>query len=94
MLQTVQYVRVMPAFKAVVVARRKFFFALLICLDTVKSAFDGQRWVIFDTMFWPDKFYQHCLGLIRYIHKRFDFFTRPKPRLFKAKSAPNIQPHD
>jgi hypothetical protein len=73
-LQTVQYVRVMPDFKAIVVARRQFFVVLLICLNAVKSAFDGQRWIVFDTMFWPDKFYQHCLGLVRYIHKRFHTF--------------------
>ncbi len=64
----------MPDFKAVVVAYRQFFFALLICLDAVKSAFEGQRWIVFDTMFWPDKFYQHYLGLICYIHKRFHTF--------------------
>ncbi len=77
MLQTIQYVRVMPDFKADVVAPRQFFFALLICLNAVKSAFNGQRWIVFDTMFWPDKFYQHCLGNVRYIHKRFHtfFFT-------------------
>jgi hypothetical protein len=43
MLQTIQYVRVMPDFKPVVVAPRQFFFALLICLNAVKLAFDGQR---------------------------------------------------
>jgi hypothetical protein len=32
MVQTIQYVRVMPDFKAVVVACRQFFFALLIRL--------------------------------------------------------------
>jgi hypothetical protein len=101
MVQTIQYVRVMPDFKAVVVAYRQFFFALLIQPDAVKSAFDGQCWIFFDTLFWPDKFYQHCLGLVRYTHKSFTLFSSPevlpkppKPRLFKAKSAQNIRPND
>ena len=46
-LPTVHYVRVMPDFKAVVVACRQFFVALLICLDAVKSAFDGRCWIVF-----------------------------------------------
>ncbi len=86
-MQTIQYVRVMPDFKAIVVACRQFFFALLICLDTVKSAFDGQYWIFFDTMFWPDKFYQHCLGLVRYIHKRFHTFLVTGSLVETAKTA-------
>jgi hypothetical protein len=27
-----------------------------------------------DTMFWPDKFFQHCLGLVRYSHNSFSIF--------------------
>jgi hypothetical protein len=86
-VQTIQYVRVMPDFKAVVVACRQFFFALLICLDAVKSAFDGQYWIFFDTMFWPDKFYQHCLGLVHYIHKRFHTFLVTGSLVETAKTA-------
>jgi hypothetical protein len=63
----------MPDFKAVVIAIGSFFFALLIRL--MPSAFDGQRCIFSDTLLWPDKFFQHCLSLVRYIHKRFHTFN-------------------
>jgi hypothetical protein len=58
MLKSVQYVRVMPDFKAVVVACRQFFFALLICLDAVKSAFDSS----------VGKSLTQCSGLINFFN--------------------------
>ncbi len=69
-MQTIPCVRVLPYFKAVVVSSGSFS-TLLILPGAVKSAVDGQCWIIFDTFFWPDKFDQHCLGLVCYTDKRF-----------------------
>jgi hypothetical protein len=77
----------MSDFKAIIFTFGSFFFALLICLDTIKSAFDGQCWIVFDTMFWTDKFYQHCLGHVRYIHKRYHTFIFTRSLAETAETA-------
>jgi hypothetical protein len=72
----------MPDFKAFV------FVALLICLYAVKLNFDGQCWIVFGhKMFWPDKFYQHCLGLIRYAQKRCHTFISTRRLAETAETA-------
>jgi hypothetical protein len=55
-VQTIQYVRFMHDFEAVVVAIGSFSVALLILPGAVKSAFNGQRWIFFD----------NCSGLINF----------------------------
>ncbi len=91
--------KVLPVFKAVVVSSGSIFLTLLVLLGTVKSAVDRQCWFSFDTFFWPDIFYQFCLGLVHYTGKIFQTFTSPevlpqslKPRLFKANATHKIQP--
>jgi len=92
-------VKVLLVFKAVLVSSGSVFLALLVLPGAVKSAVDRQRWVSFDTFFWPDIFYQHCLGLVHYNNKIIHNFTSPevlpkppKPRLFKATQPTKIRP--
>jgi hypothetical protein len=61
--------------------------------SAVKSAFDGQCWVMFfHIMFCVEKFIQHCLGLVGLFTIVFNNFfptgrvaESSRPRLFKPK---------
>jgi hypothetical protein len=93
-VQKILCVKVLPVFKAVVVSSGSVFLALLVLSGAIKTAVDGQCLISFDTFFWPNIFYQHCLGLVCYIDRIFHTFTSPevwpkspKPQLFKANSA-------
>jgi hypothetical protein len=76
----------MPNFKTVVFAEGQLPFTVACSFDAVNSAFDGQ---CFHTMFWPDKFIQHCLGLVRLFTTVFnDFF----PTVRTAETAETTAP--
>ena len=64
----------MPDFKAVVFAEGQF--PLIVATPSaVKSAFDGQCWVMFfHIMSCVEKFIQHCLGLVRSFTIVFQYF--------------------
>ncbi len=64
---------------------RQLFFTLLILPGAVKSAVDGQHWIIFDTFFRPDKRF-------RTYHFTGSLPKPPKLRLFKATRPTKIQP--
>ncbi len=95
-MQTIPCVRVLPDFKAVIVSSSSFFSTPLILPGAVKSAVDGQCWIIFDTFFWPDKFYQHCLGLVCHTDERFHTYhftgSLAETAAPKANSAQKIRP--
>jgi hypothetical protein len=57
----------MPDFKAVVFAEGQLPLTVATpSAAAVKSAFDGQCWVMFfHIMFCVEKFIQHCLGFVR-----------------------------
>jgi hypothetical protein len=64
----------MPDFKAVVFAEGQLPLTVA-TPSAVKSAFDGQCWVMFfHIMFCVEKFIQHCLGLVRMFTIVFQYF--------------------
>jgi hypothetical protein len=83
-VQTIQYVRVMPDFEAVVVAIGSFSVALLMVPGAVKLAFNGQRWIFFD----------NCSGLINFSNTAYALyiiFTNYFTLSFSPESCQNRQ---
>jgi hypothetical protein len=88
----------MPDFKAVVFVEGQLPFNVAIAFDAVKSAFDGQCWVMFLHNVLGRKIYPTLLRRT-FVHYSFSMISSrpeglpksPRPRLFKPEWAPNIR---
>jgi hypothetical protein len=89
----------MPDFKAVVFVEGQLPFNVAIAFDAVKSAFDGQYWVMFLHNVLGRKIYPTLLRPRTFVHYSFSMISSlpeglPKslrPRLFKPEWASNIR---
>ncbi len=89
----------MPDFEAVVFAEGQLPFNVANAFDVVKSAFDGQCWVMFLHNVLGRKIYPTLLRARTFVHYSFSMISSrpeglpksPRPRLFKPEWASNIR---
>jgi hypothetical protein len=79
--RTTQVVRVMPDFKAVVFVEGQLPFNVANAFDAVKSAFDGQCWVMFLHNVLGRKIYPTLLRPRTFVHYSFSMISSRRARL-------------
>ena len=89
----------MPDFEAVVFVEGQLPFNVANAFDAVKSAFDGQCWVMFLHNVLGRKIYPTLLRPRTFVHYSFSMISSrpeglpksPRPRLFKPECASNVR---